>query len=497
MRRVKTTAASDYSIVVVDDDPGIVRTIETMLKKSGYFFTGITDPYDAIEKIRNEHFDMLILDYIMKPINGDQVVEQIRKFNTDIYILLLTGHKDLVPPLDTIKSLEIQGYCEKSDKIDQLLLLIESGIKSISQIRTIKRFTDGLYKIMDAVPKIYQLLPIGDILHQILLGIMPLIRSEHGFILVDNYFDDEQQIIFQGVGVYNLEDFTSLLDYPLMEKIGYARDTNQIVRMDNGLILPLVSSDGPPLGVIYLESTDYLEGSKLIEIYANQAVASICNAFLHSLVNVTNREINKTYDELKSRYLDAVEVLRLAVDAKDSYTRGHSDRVAYFAARIGELYHLSSHELEILRIGGVFHDIGKIGTTDDILIKTGKLDEREYNEIKKHPLTGAHILSAVAMFKEVIPLIKYHHERIDGRGYPEGLKGDAIPFLARVLSVVDAFDAMTSNRTYRRKLGLEDAKAQLLQGAGTQFDADVVTKFIQLTENFEQMEKEIAFTFDC
>ncbi len=102
----------------------------SFLSKAGYSFVGVTNPMEAIERIRNEHFDLMLLDFLMTPIHGDQVVEEIRKFNKDLYILLLTGHKDLAPPLETIKRLDIQGYCEKSDKFDQLILLIESGIKA-------------------------------------------------------------------------------------------------------------------------------------------------------------------------------------------------------------------------------------------------------------------------------------------------------------------------------------------------------------------------------
>ena len=120
---------SNYRIIAVDDEMGIVDSLSIFLKRSGYNFTGVTNPMEAIEKVKNEHFDMMILDLIMTPIHGDEVVEEIRKFNKDLYILLLTGHKDLAPPLDTIRRLDIQGYCEKSDKFDQLLLLIESCMK--------------------------------------------------------------------------------------------------------------------------------------------------------------------------------------------------------------------------------------------------------------------------------------------------------------------------------------------------------------------------------
>ena len=127
MRKNEHIAQSNgYKIIAVDDEEGIVDSLSIFLKRSGYEFTGVTDPLEAIEKVRNEHFDLMILDFIMDPIHGDKVVEEIRKFDKELYILLLTGHKDLAPPLETIRKLDIQGYCEKGDKFDQLLLLIES-----------------------------------------------------------------------------------------------------------------------------------------------------------------------------------------------------------------------------------------------------------------------------------------------------------------------------------------------------------------------------------
>ena len=147
--------SNGYKIIVVDDEQGIVDSLSIFLKRSGYDFTGVTNPLEAIELVRNNHYDLMILDFLMDPIHGDEVVEEIRKFNKDLYILLLTGHKDLAPPLETIKRLDIQGYCEKSDKFDQLLLLIESGIKSIEQMNTIKKINAELKDKNDELEKAY------------------------------------------------------------------------------------------------------------------------------------------------------------------------------------------------------------------------------------------------------------------------------------------------------------------------------------------------------
>jgi putative nucleotidyltransferase with HDIG domain len=499
LRKSKNNQMKGYRIIVVDDEQGIIDTLKVLLGRVGYECVGTTDPVEAIGKALNDQFDLMILDYLMQPLHGDEVVEEIRKFNRELYILLLTGHKDLAPPMETIKRLEIQGYCEKSDRFDQLLLLVESGIKSIEQMRTIKKFQEGLNRILQAVPKIYQLQPISSILEEILLQIMPLVNSEDAFILVDDITreNDSNQSIYRGIGKYHTDvgDFIELLDPSMIESIGNARMSKKTVDIGKGVIFPLVNEFHKSMGVIYVEGRDIESGQKLLEIYAGQAASSINNAFLHSLVNIKNDELSRTYDQLRERYMDTIEALRMVVDAKDVYTRGHSDRVSYYAVKIGEMLGLSKEELEILRISGIFHDVGKISTANDILLKREALSAAEFEEIKKHPIKGAMILSAVSMFKEVVPVVKCHHERIDGMGYPEGLKGNEIPLLARIIAVADAFDAMMSDRTYRSKLNFSEAKNQLIQGAGTQFDAEIINIFLKVLNNYDEICKEIAATF--
>ena len=266
LQNVVNNDNKQYKIIAVDDEEGIIDSLSIFLKRSGYDFTGVTNPEEAIEKVKNEHFDLMILDFIMTPFHGDQVVDEIRKFNKELYILLLTGHKDLAPPLETIRRLDIQGYCEKSDKFDQLLLLIESGIKSIAQMHEIQKI---------------------------------------------------------------------------------------------------------------------------------------------------NEELKDTYEKLEQAYLESIETLRYTVEAKDTYTRGHSDRVSEISVLIGKKLGLSNNDLRTLQVGGLFHDIGKIGVPDSILLKESKLTDDEYSEIKNHPSIGVHILSNATIFKEIIPIVKHHHERYD------------------------------------------------------------------------------------
>ncbi|MDD5017899.1 MAG: HD domain-containing response regulator [Eubacteriales bacterium] len=498
--------SQEYRIMIIDDEPGIIDSIQALLNRNGYWCCGFTNPLEGLAEIQNNHYDLLVLDYFMQPVHGETVVEEIRKTNSELYILLLTGHKDLAPPISTIKSLDIQAYCEKSDRLDQLQLLIESGIKAVSQMRTIQQFRDGLQSILGAVPKIYQLQPIGTILEEILTQLLPMANSADAFILVDDIPGIEQgqgektnRSIFKGIGKYhvNIDEFPELLDHELMEAIGRARTEMTVINHPNGVIIPLGDETNAAIGAIYVSSIDADEGIKLLQIYARQAASSISNAFLHSLVNIKNEELNSTYAQLKIRYMDTIEVLRLAVDAKDEYTRGHSDRVAYYATKIGKLFGLPAHELEELRIAGIFHDIGKIGTADDILLKKQSLDKMEYEQIKQHPIKGAMILSAVSMFHDIVPIVRHHHEHIDGSGYPDGLKGDEIEMHARIISVADAFDAMMSDRHYRRHLSMDETKKQLSEGVDTQFDARVVEAFLNaLSHDRELLDMITAARYD-
>jgi putative nucleotidyltransferase with HDIG domain len=287
----------------------------------------------------------------------------------------------------------------------------------------------------------------------------------------------------------------------MLEDIGKAKISKKPVKKRSGFILPLVNEFFECIGVIYVESAESLindiaEGYKLLEIYAAQAASALTNAFLHSLLNMQNEELNRTYEQLRIRYMDTIEALRQVVDTKDEYMRGHSDRVSYYCVKVGNILGLSETEIETIRVAGLFHDVGKTAITDDILFKNDKLNAKEYEEIKKHPIKGARILSVISMFKDVVPIVKCHHERIDGKGYPDGIKGNDIPFLARIVSVADAFDAMMSDRRYRSKLDLKSAIRQLIEGAGTQFDANVVSVFVKMLDNYIDIEKEIAATLE-
>lgn len=486
MRKKNRNTPPEYKIIVVDDENGVIDSLSVVFKRSGYHISGTIDPLDAIEKIRNEHFDILILDYLMAPLHGDRVVELIREFNQDLYILLLTGYKDLAPPLKTIKTLDIQGYCEKSDRFDQLMLMVESGIKSVSQMRTIKLLKDDLNKILKSAPNIYKLQPLDLVAEAILSIVGKLFGNCNAFLMIDA-FDQNFPPIFRGIGGYktNTGNAIEKLSPVIFEQIGAVRTARRNIAFGGSLILPLINEIKGIVGVIYIEAQAVAEKKEILEIFSVQALSAFNNALLHEMLQTKKVELDSTYELLKQRYIEMVDVLRVVVDAKDIYTRGHSERVSHYATIIGKKLGLGADELETLRIGSLFHDIGKLGIADSILSKTGSLTQAEYKEIKKHPEKGYHILSAVSMFKEIVPIVKFHHERIDGKGYPEGLRQDEIPLLAKITSVADSFDAMMSDRTYRPRMSVNDAILELMAGIDTQFDADIVRVFVDLATAYE------------
>ena len=185
-------------------------------------------------------------------------------------------------------------------------------------------------------------------------------------------------------------------------------------------------------------------------------------------------EIKITYSSIQSHYRETIESLVAAVDAKDSYTKGHQERVASLVEQIGLNMNIPLDQLEPIRQAATLHDIGKIGVEESILRKSSSLNDGEYEMVKKHSVIGADILSPATFLKEIIPLILYHHERYDGLGYPEGIVGKNIPLGARIIAVADAIDAMLWERPYAASRSIPEVEEELQSVTGTQLDPDIV-----------------------
>jgi PAS domain S-box-containing protein/putative nucleotidyltransferase with HDIG domain len=245
----------------------------------------------------------------------------------------------------------------------------------------------------------------------------------------------------------------------------------------SAVIVPLVSRN-ETIGILTVwTSTKTVKNMSLLRSIASAVSVAIENS--------------KLYDEIKKLFIKTIEALAYAVEAKDVYTKGHSMRVSQYAALIGEYMGLSREKVEQLRIAGILHDIGKIGISDAILLKAGKLTDEEYKVIKSHPEISRRILMPIDLPEEILEAVSKHHERYDGKGYPYGLKGEEIPIEAAILGVADAFDAMTSDRSYRKGMNVEEAINELLKYKGTQFHPEVVDTLISLYMNEKDRLEEI------
>ena len=223
---------------------------------------------------------------------------------------------------------------------------------------------------------------------------------------------------------------------------------------------------------------------KPLRIYSQDELGELTRNFneMSALITEQKGRINKYAYDLEEAYVSIVKVVAAAIDARDSYTHGHSARVAQLSLLIGTQAGLSKDELDKLEVACLFHDVGKIKTPDSILLKPGRLSPAEYKDMMNHVEDGASILSRAPSLVKYIPSTRHHHEWHNGKGYPDGLVGDNIPLFAAIISIADAYDAMTSDRPYRKALSEEEALREIERMSGIQFRPDLVTIFLELTK---------------
>jgi len=198
-----------------------------------------------------------------------------------------------------------------------------------------------------------------------------------------------------------------------------------------------------------------------------------------NLMGVFHENITR-FDEQKQLFMGTLQALTASIDAKDEYTRGHSERVAYLGAQLAEVIGMDNKEVELIHTTGLVHDVGKIGVPEAVLCKSGKLSDEEFDQIKRHPEIGYNILKGIPTIDNILPGVLHHHERWDGQGYPHGLKDESIPQIGRILALADTFDAMSSTRSYRPAMPREAVIEEIINCSGTQFDPELVPFFVKL-----------------
>lgn len=241
----------------------------------------------------------------------------------------------------------------------------------------------------------------------------------------------------------------------------------------------------------YIPANYIVTGLMAYVMVGSYLSTGLIGLILFALPIMTVQTVVHRYLDIRAQFLATIRALMAALEARDPLTFGHSDRVSRLAVEVAKELGMSYGEIEAVQVAAILHDIGKIGIADAVLRKTGRYTEAEFVEMARHPVIGERIAANAIPAVEVARAIRHHHERYDGRGYPDGLRGDEIPLGARIITVCDAFDAMTSLRPYRRRLTVEQAVAELKRHAGTQFDPRVVEAFLRVVRDAPRFERAI------
>lgn len=364
----------------------------------------------------------------------------------------------------------------------------ELGESFNAMTRSLRERTESLTKKVLELATLYEMsrslgatLDLSDLLDSVLESALRIFDVESGYVSVRDRetgtlrvgsirgprsAEGEDRSVRSSMAEWVVREGRPLIFNPPAD--GSHAEVDSVTGAAAALSVPLATSEGV-IGSITVGTHDpaFRFGSDDVRL-----LSTVAN---HVSIAVGNIEL---FVSLQDAYLATVRALAAAVDAKDPFTRGHSDGVAVYAMGIGEGLGLSTEQMTALEMAAYLHDIGKIGVREEILQKPGRLTESEMGQMRHHPLIGANILRPVAFPWPVAPVVRHHHEHWDGRGYPAGLKGEEIPLLARILSVADAYEAMISDRPYRKGRTHNDALGELQRCSGTQFDPRVVEAFI-------------------
>jgi len=478
-------------VLVVDDEKFIRDIIADFLGMEGYIVRTAEDGASAVTELERARYDMVISDLKMPKMGGLDLLKEVARVHPDTLTVIMTGFGTVETAIDAMKR-GAYDYILKPFKVEEIVHIVQRGLEKrrLSAENLRLREALSLYKVSEAIAAS---LSLDEVVSTLSESALSEVRSD----LVMTWLAD-------GEGNFALRslNFSSLLEEG--EELGELDPAKVVERLGSGpiiehgararemfaahpsrqvsslIIVPLKMRDrllGFVSTVSLTASRRFDEGQrKLLSIIASRAAAAIENARL--------------YEDLQATFQQTIQSLARTIDKMDRYTSGHSERVARYAVNLAKWLGLDEAQIEIVRHSALMHDIGKIGCVMN-LNKAGKLTQSEYEVFKRHPAYGREILDPIKFLGPVIPGVHLHHERWDGRGYPIGLAGKDIPLIARIISVADTYDAMTSDRAYRRALPHEVTVSEIVRCSGTQFDPDIAGTF---TERIEMLREELRAT---
>jgi len=484
---MKTPAeiSENGKILVVDDEKVILDIMSDFLGSEGYQVVTASNAKQALQRLEEGEFDLVLTDLKMPGMSGMELLEEIKSRYMRPYVIVMTGYGTVESAVECIKKGAFD-YLQKPFKMKEVESVVARALKQYrleEENIQLKEITN-LYRVSEAMNSTLSLPEILDtildtVIHELDADAVTIhelegegnwnlmaFRASPGMKEYEN-----SKIVGEIDGdeiINNLNDNSYLLS-PAEEAEKYFRRMPEVKEFYYFMSVPMrIKSRVTGLVSAYSFNPHrkFLKGyTTLLGILAGRAGMAIENARL--------------YEQLKRVFQETIQSLAIALEAKDPYTSGHTKRVTEYAVLIAKGMGLPQEDVERITRAALLHDIGKIGVKLHSLKKKGGLSAEEYEMFKQHTIQGRLILEPIKFMADIIPMVELHHERYDGTGYPYGLSGEDIPLGARILNVADSFDAMTSDRPYRRSLSRRNAFEELRRNAGTQFDPEIVEVFIR------------------
>lgn len=501
--------APENSILIVDDDPIICDILFEVLQVEGYTVNTVQKGEDALGLMEQVPQDVVLLDLLLPGMHGIEVFKEIKEKWPSTDVIIITGQGSKETAVEALR-LGAEDYLTKPlSELDIVSQVVKNTFSKRHIMGENQRLTQDLedktVNLRKAVQRLSSLHHMGQALHSILdikelldffvnllasqLGAkrvsLMLLDEESGELSIAASVGIDAHVVQgyrarkgEGIAGWVIEKGEALLVDDIDEDARFQKHAERSYDSDSFISAPLLLSvpiqfHQKTLGVINFNNKQgggvfSKNDLEFVTILTRQAAIAIENARL--------------FQQLKDTHFQAITALGEALEAKDTTTGRHSDRLLTFAMQIADRLELDEDQKEHLRYAAVLHDIGKIGVPEQILQKPGKLSADEFEEIKTHPHLGAELVKRIRFLEPVAPVIFAHHEWYDGNGYPRGLAGDEIPIEARIVAVLDTYDAMTSDRPYRESLGSNRAIQELKDWSGRQFDPQVVDVFVEVLE---------------
>ena len=502
------------NILVVDDNEAVCQLLKETFSGEGYSVTAVMRGEESLTELRRQPYHLVLLDLVLPGMHGSRILKEIKRDFSNTDVIIITSHSSLDTAVEALR-LGAQDYLIKP--FEDLEMVVRA-VRKVLEKRQLIEQNELLYQelrtknqeLESAVQRLSSLNEMGQALQSILdpkellnafvhlvatrLGAervsLMILHQRTGSLVIEASMGLDEEIarqtrikVGEGVAGWVVKEGEAILVEDIDKDPRFQKRAKRGYRSDSFISAPVVLSvpiklKQEVLGVINVNNKrngGVFSGEDLefVSTLASQAALAIENARIFEELQVANQTI-------KDNHFEVIMALAEALESKDVYTRKHSDRTIRNAVSVGKRLGLSAADQEHLKYAAALHDIGKIGIPEGILNKPAPLTAEEYEVMKRHPKIGAQILATVKSLAPVIPLVLHDHERYDGTGYPDGIAGDKIPLGSRIIAVVDAYDAMTTDRVYRKAPGRSYAIEELKSYAGRQFDPIVVEALLSL-----------------